>query len=97
MRPLTFAFAFCALSTTALAQGRPFTPRLPCAAAAEIVARNGAAVLSTSPTTYDRYVRDRGFCEINETTRPAFVPTADTPQCFVGYRCKTFSRDSLGD
>lgn len=93
MKPIALALALSALAGAASAQGRPYTPRLPCAAAADIVARSGAAVLSTSPTTYDRYVRDRGFCEINEVTRPAFVPAADTPQCFVGYRCKTFSRD----
>lgn len=93
MRAIALALALAPFAVEASAQGRPFTPRLPCAAAAEIVARNGAAVLSTSATTYDRYVRDRGFCELNEVIRPAFVPAADTPQCFVGYRCRTFSRD----
>jgi hypothetical protein len=27
-----------------------------------------------------------------EAIEPAYVPTADTPQCFVGYICPTSSR-----
>jgi hypothetical protein len=71
----------------ALAQPRPFTPRTPCVAVAQLVYVRGAIVLSTSPTTYDRYVRDRSFCEISEVLKPAWVWSADNPQCFIGYTC----------
>ena len=80
-------------ATGALAQARPYTPRLSCAAVAAIVYSRGAVVLSTSPTTYDRYVRDRSLCEYTEVLQPAWVFTADNPQCFIGYTCFESDRD----
>ena len=59
-----------------------------CAQAAGLVAARGAIVLGTGGLTYDRFVSDASHCAIKETTEPAWVPAADTPQCFVGYRCK---------
>ena len=67
--------------------GRPDTRVLTCAAAAGLVARAGAVVMSTGPLTYLRIVRDGGFCTIEETTRPDYEATCDERQCFVGYRC----------
>jgi hypothetical protein len=64
-----------------------------CAAARDHIAREGAVILRyrsarhPSLTLYDRYVRDGGFCATSLTTEPAYVPTADLRQCFVGYRC----------
>lgn len=54
-----------------------------------MVMARGAIVLGTGQFTYDRYVRDRDFCEIDEYLDPAYVPTRDTPQCFVGYTCRS--------
>jgi len=59
-----------------------------CNQARGIVFARGAIVLGTGTYTYDRYVRDRTFCEFNETIEPGFVPTRDTPQCPVGYLCR---------
>ena len=50
-----------------------------------------AIVLGTGGYTYDRFVRDRSFCQFDEFADPAWVPARDTPQCFVGYRCKNGS------
>ena len=36
---------------------------------------------------YDRYVSDARFCDRRQFVEPAFVATADSPQCLVGYRC----------
>ncbi|HEX8416470.1 MAG TPA: hypothetical protein VF641_02600 [Methylobacterium sp.] len=72
----------------AVAQGRPATPALSCAAAADVVARSGAIVLTTGPFTYARIVRDGGFCPIPEVPKPAFEVTLDDPKCFVGYVCR---------
>lgn len=77
----------------ALAQERPYTPRMACANVAALVYNQGAIVLSTSATTYDRYVRDRSFCEITEVLRPAWVLSADNPQCFVGWTCYELDRE----
>ena len=72
---------------TSGAEARPNTTKMSCKAAAALVASYGAIVLSTGPTTYDRYVSDGGYCNPDEITKPAFVPTADNPQCFIGYYC----------
>lgn len=72
---------------TAFAQARPSTPAMTCQATHGLVTANGAVVLGTGTYTYDRYVSHVGFCLHGQTTRPAWVPTADRPQCFVGYTC----------
>jgi hypothetical protein len=73
----------------AWAQSRPLTLRMSCAQAQGLVASQKAIVLSTGPFTYDRYVGSYGYCAPGETLDPAWVPTADTAQCPVGYRCIT--------
>ncbi|WP_187273770.1 MULTISPECIES: hypothetical protein [unclassified Methylobacterium] len=66
---------------------RPDTRALTCADAAALVARAGAVVMTTGAMTYERIVRDGGFCTIELTARPAFEATRDVRMCFVGYRC----------
>lgn len=83
------------LATAAAAQGRPSTTAMTCRQAAGLVAAQGAIVLGTGGYTYDRFVRDRSFCQITEAIQSARVPTRDTPACFVGYRCYEPSRDDL--
>jgi hypothetical protein len=80
-------------ATAAEAQERPSTLAMSCAQANRLVATRGAVVLSTGPYTYDRYVGGN-FCAINESTEPAWVPTADAAQCFIGYRCLVGPRRS---
>lgn len=82
--PLALTFA---LALPALAQGRPDTRDLTCAAASALVLREGAVVMTTGPLTYERIVRDGGFCALELTTRPDYEATRDVRQCFVGYRC----------
>lgn len=89
MKRFALAMALTAFATSVQAQQRPFTPSLTCGQVQGIVFSNGAVVLGTGTYTYDRYVRDRTFCLINEYIEPAWVPTRDTPQCPVGYRCVT--------
>ena len=71
------------VATPTLAQVGPLTPAMTCAQARGLVATHGAIVLSTSRTTYDRFVAHGGFCQFNEWAAPAWVPTRDTPQCPV--------------
>jgi hypothetical protein len=85
---LLLAFVLSLAAGEALAQARPLSTRMSCRQAAGLVHARGALVLGTGLHTYDRYVRDRSFCEITEIVEPAFAPTLDTPQCFVGYTCK---------
>lgn len=81
----------------ALAQ-RASTTAMSCAEARTTVSRQGGIVLGTGGATYDRFVRDRGFCEVTEITIPAFVPARDDANCFIGYRCREPGRgDRFGD
>ncbi|MFG1359641.1 hypothetical protein [Xanthobacter pseudotagetidis] len=60
---------------------------LTCAQAAQLVQTRGAVVMATSPTLYDRYVRDQRFCLYDQQLRPEWVPTRDVKQCYVGFTC----------
>ena len=86
---LSAATLALALASPAMAQSRPSTVDRSCEASRALVARNGAIVLGTGGHTYDRFVASRNFCQYDELLDPAFVPSGDTAQCFVGYRCKT--------
>lgn len=83
--------------TTALAQPRPNSTAMTCQQARGFVTNRGAAVLGTGGMTYDRFVRDRRYCEVTEITSNAFVPTRDNPQCQIGYRCIEPSQDFFGE
>jgi hypothetical protein len=82
------------MASNAWAQGRPVSTTLTCARAAGLVTSQGAVVLGTGGYTYDRYVNGPGFCTRGEPTEPAWVPTIDNPQCFVGYICRRFQGPS---
>jgi hypothetical protein len=90
------------VAQTAAAQARPDTTRMSCAAARALVMRHGAIVLGTgsslydrnAPPLYDRYVVSRAHCSSTQVLEPAFVPTADNRQCFIGYTCRQ-RRDPL--
>ena len=97
MRVSCLALGLALIATSAVAQPRPSTVSMLCAQAAGIVAARGAVVLGTGGFTYDRFVADRRFCAITQTTEPAWVPTSDTTQCFVGYRCKETNTEPRGD
>lgn len=75
-----------AISTPAFAH--PNTEDMTCAEAANLVSSSGAIVLDTGDGTYDRYVANASYCLRDETTVPAWVPTKDSNQCFVGYLCQ---------
>jgi hypothetical protein len=77
-----------AAAETAAAQPRPDTTRMSCASARALVLRHGAVVLGSGPSIFDRYVSSRAYCMSTEVIEPAFVPTADNRQCFVGYTCR---------
>jgi hypothetical protein len=96
VKSAVLALAASLFAAAAHAQAGPSTLAMSCAQAAGLVTSRGAVVLRTGPHTYDRYVSERNFCEINEFLLPAWIPTLDMPQCFVGYRCKTGPRDLSG-
>ena len=87
IKGLAVLLALSAAAPACFAQERQNTLTMSCKAAAGLVAAQGAVVLDTGPSIYDRYVADRGFCQPDEDTRPAFVATSDNRQCFIGYYC----------
>jgi hypothetical protein len=84
---LAIALAF-ATGTSALGQVAGTTLAMSCGQAAAFVRAQGAAVLRTGPNTYDRYVSGPGACLRGQQPFPAWVRTADSVQCFIGYRCR---------
>jgi hypothetical protein len=85
---VTLVVLIVTMAETAVAQTRPDTTRMTCAAARTLVMRHGGIVLGTGPSLFDRYVSARAYCMSTEVIEPAFVPTADSRQCFVGYICQ---------
>ena len=69
------------------AQVRPDTLQMTCAQASALIRSRGSVVLGTGPDIYDRFVASGGFCSNTQVLIPAWVRAADSPQCFVGYRC----------
>lgn len=92
MTRIVLALLMSLTITAALAQSRPSTTTRSCSANRQSVASHGAIVLGTGGHTYDRFVRNRSFCEFDEAAEPAWVPSRDTPSCFIGYRCTTRDR-----
>ena len=86
MRKLILALVPALVSSAALA-ATP-TTGMTCAQAQQVVAARGGVVLYTGRYTYDRYVANRSFCAATEITEPAWVPTRDVAQCYVGGTCK---------
>jgi hypothetical protein len=87
--------AMLVIAGAAAAQAQQSTDRLTCAAARQLIQRQGAALLRTSATTFDRYVASRAYCATTQITEPAWVPAADDRQCFVGYTCREPPSDPL--
>jgi hypothetical protein len=92
MKRIALSLMLVLATGAALAQPRPSSPERSCAANRQSVAANGAIVLGTGGYTYDRFVNDLSFCQHGDILDPAWVPSRDTPSCFVGYRCKTDMR-----
>ena len=91
MRTLMAALALASVATAATAQVGPPTLQRTCGANRQLVMRDGAVVLDTSPQTYARFVRSGAECLVGQFPEPAWVPSSNNPQCFIGYRCKDSS------
>jgi hypothetical protein len=85
---VTVIVSVVSIAGTTAGLSRPDTSRMTCAAAQALVVRHGGIVLDTGPSIFDRYVSSQAYCTSTELTEPAFVPTADNRQCFVGQRCR---------
>ena len=94
MKTLALAVSVSLLAIPASeAQTRPSTTTMACRAANALVVSRGEIVLSTGRDIFDRYVSMQYYCGPGEKTIATFVPSADNPQCFIGYRCVSESLD----
>jgi len=67
---------------------RPDSRQMTCEQAKDLVTQRGSVVLTTGPSTFDRFVASGRFCEPQTAqVRAKFAPTRDNPQCPAGYRC----------
>ena len=74
------------LAATGLAEARPDSRTMSCAAIQAAIQSHRAVVLTTGPNTYDRYVRQFGNeCDWPEVPMSAYIPARDG-HCPV-YRC----------
>jgi hypothetical protein len=87
------ALALAFVATAATAQVGPSTSQRTCGANRQLVMKEGAVVLDTGPSTYARFVRSGAECLVDQFPEPAWVPSSNNPQCFIGYRCKDGSDD----
>ena len=93
LRSLLAISALALTATVAAAQVGPPTSQRTCGANRQLVMKEGAVVLDTSPSTYARFVRSGAECLVDQFPEPAWVPSSNNPQCFIGYRCKDGSDD----
>ncbi|MFB0489701.1 hypothetical protein ABIE45_002287 [Methylobacterium sp. OAE515] len=84
---IRIAAALILAATPAVAQTRPSSTSMTCQQTVRLIQTRGALVLGTGGMTYDRFVRDRSFCEPTEIAKRAFRPTRDNPNCLIGYTC----------
>ena len=77
------------LAATAAAEARPSTLGMSCRQAQNLVAAQGAVVMSTGQHTYERFVAHPGFCMTAEWAHSATAPTKDSARCPLGYICNT--------
>ena len=66
---------------------RPDVRNMTCQQAVNLVHQSGAIVLTLSQTTYSRIVRNRTFCEYDETAKWFYTPTLDVHKCRIGKKC----------
>ena len=88
MRRLLPSLALALFATDAAAQVGPPTSQRSCGANRQLVMKDGAVVLDTGPSTYSRFVKNGSECLVDQFPEPAWVPSSNNPQCFIGCRCK---------
>ncbi len=93
LRTLLAVSALALTTTAAAAQVVLPTSQRTCGANRQLVMKEGAVVLDTGPSTYARFVRSDAECMVDQFPEPAWVPSSNNPQCFIGYRCKDGSDD----
>lgn len=80
--------SLCSASMVMAQSARPDTRTMTCAQAQALVKQRGEVVMTTGPTTFDKFVADARYCRPqSNSVRARFAPTKDNPKCAVGNRC----------
>jgi hypothetical protein len=77
------------VAATDAVAARPSTLGMSCRQAQNLLAKQGAVVMSTGRHTYERFVSHPGYCMTAEFAYSATAPTKDSPSCRLGYICNT--------
>lgn len=86
MRRILFSVLLLAMADIAYA--RPDVRTMSCAQAKALVLQSGAVVMTTGRHTYDRFVAGQSYCYPPDVIQRAWVATADTNQCQIGFTCE---------
>jgi hypothetical protein len=79
-------------AVSAVAAPRTDVSQLSCEQAQSLIVQRGAAVVTTGPRTYKRFVSDARFCDAGDHyLHPAFTRTADKRSCYIGYTCENWN------
>jgi hypothetical protein len=91
----TMAFAaFAAVAFAGVAQARPDTRTMTCRQAVEFVRQNGPVVMNYGYSDragwlYEKFQSRACSGRQNDNGgHAAWVPTLDSPSCFIGYACR---------
>lgn len=77
------------ISAPADAQSRRVNSQsISCDQVRTMISKQGAVIMNTGRNTFDRYVSNRSFCQVNEVAKSDFIPTKDNAKCPVR-RCGT--------
>lgn len=89
MRLILLSIALSAFASEAQAISRHTSTSMSCDQVQATIREEGAAIMRYTSTRvaglprYGRYVSDRSFCKLEETTRLVSIPAADTKSCSV--------------
>lgn len=70
---------------------RVYSSQMACQDAQALVAQEGHVVFYSSPFIYERFVASQDYCANRSSLSPAWIATADTDACFVGYTCGPYN------
>ena len=85
---LAASFLLAFLPGVQAQSARPDTRKMTCAQAQALVKKRGSVVMTTGPSTFEKFISDARYCVPRTiSVRPVFAPTRDNPQCAVGNRC----------
>ena len=79
--------ALAAAAVPSPADARPDVREMSCAAVNDLVDRSGVIVVTTGPSTFQRFVSGLRYCDRYQSLSPFRTAASDTPACVVESIC----------